>query len=158
MTDNVHSINARQPGNPANELLPATPQQAVALLTSCLALVRPVGMPENEAEDWLAVALGEVASYPADVLAIGASEARRTSTHHAQIVPTICREADAIMAQRLRIARMPKPVWQDRPQLPAPKLTQDAVDRLPAMLVKIGLGCGALAMDADGNLKPAPGG
>lgn len=129
----------------------------MALLTSCLALVRPVGMSESEAEDWLGVALGEVASYPADVLAIGAQEARRTSTHHAQIVPTICRECDAIMAQRLRIARLPHVPRQDVPRLTPPKLTQEAVERMPARLVKIGLGIGALVADEDGRVRPANG-
>jgi hypothetical protein len=125
------------------------------LLSSCLALVRPVGMPDTEADDWLGVALGEVARYPVDVLAIGAQEARRTSTHHSQIVPTICRECDAIMAQRERISRLPHIPRQDTPRLAAPKLTQDAVDRLPAQLVKIGLGCGALETDEHGNVRPA---
>jgi hypothetical protein len=125
------------------------------LLSSCLALVRPVGMTEDEAEDWLSVAMGEMQGYPADVLAIGASEARRTATHHSQIVPTICRECDAIMAQRERLARMPSYTWQDTPRLPAPELTQGDVERLTPLLVKIGLGCGALVTDPDGTIRPA---
>jgi hypothetical protein len=157
VTDNIHSIDEKRPDRRGNGWQPATPQQAVALLTSCLALVRPVGMPESEAEDWLAVALSEVSAYPADVLAIGASEARRTATHHAQIVPTICRECDPIMATRQRLARLPKIPRDDTPRLPAPKLTQDDVGRLSPMLVKIGLGCGALEMDDSGNVVPVNG-
>ena len=155
MSDNIHKISEKQPGRQGSEWQPATPQHAVALLSSCLALVRPVGMPESEADDWLGVALGEVAGYPADVLAIGAQESRRTATHHSQIVPTICRECDAIMAQRQRIASTPRIALTDAPRLPARKLTEDDVARLSPMLVKIGLGCGALAMDADGNVAPA---
>jgi hypothetical protein len=38
---------------------------------------------------------------------------------------------------------------------PAPPITQADVERMPRHLVKIGLACGALERDGNGNVKPA---
>lgn len=37
-----------------------------------------------------------------------------------------------------------------------PQITQADVDAMPPSLIKLGLGCGALVEDADGNIRPAP--
>lgn len=114
-------------------------------------------MTAEEAEDWLRVAVGEVLTYPANVLHYAAGEARRTCTHHSQIVPTIIREADEMLEQQRRVDRhpvvTPLPVSQ---RLPAPQLTQADVDAMPEKLRTIGLACGALIQDGEGNLRPAP--
>jgi hypothetical protein len=123
-------------------------------------LVRPVGMAEAEVEDWLGVAVGTVLDYPAGLLDRACLEARRTCTHHSQIVPTIVREVEALLARdaSLREASAPSnvtrlPVVE---RLPAPRLTQADVDAMPAKLIEIGVKCGALVRDADGNVGPAP--
>lgn len=77
-------------------------EQVVALLTSCLALVRPVGLSDSNARDWLMVAAGEVSHIHADLLTDACAEARRTCTHHGQIVPKIIKETEERMDARRR--------------------------------------------------------
>jgi hypothetical protein len=72
--------------------------QAIALLTTCLALVRPVGFTDDNARDWLRVAAGEIGYIPFGILENACGEARRTATHHAQIVPAIIKYADERLA------------------------------------------------------------
>lgn len=114
-------------------------------------------MSEAEAEDWLGVAVGTVLDYPAGILDRAALEARRTCTHHSQIVPSIIREADALMARdaSLREASVNVAALPVAKRLPAPKVTQADVDAMDAKLVKIGLSCGALIQDGEGNVRPA---
>lgn len=88
----------------------------VGLITACLALVRPVGMPQSEADAWLRVAAQEVADLPLELIDEGCRAARRTCTHHAQIVPTIIRETE----ERLAIMRkLAGPVERETIALPA---------------------------------------
>lgn len=132
----------------------------MALLTSCLSLVRPVGMSEGEAEDWLSVAVGEVLNYPAHVLQAAASEARRTCTHHAQIVPAIIKAAEAAAPRHdpLVSAVQGVPSIASVTALPAPdrRITQEMVEAMSPELVRMGLTCGALIRDADGNVTVNP--
>lgn len=58
-------------------------------LQRCLALVRPVGMTDNAAKDWLAAAVAEVRHVPPATLARACAEVRKTATHHGQIIPAI---------------------------------------------------------------------
>lgn len=115
-------------------------------------------MAEKEVEDWLKVGVGTLLDYPAGILDKAALEARRTCTHHSQIVPTIVREADVLLARNasLREASAPSNVLPIVKRLPPPKLTQADVDAMPAKLIEIGISCGALVRDADGNVGPAP--
>lgn len=46
-------------------------------------------MSEDAATEWLAVAAGEVANMRPTVLKAACAEARKTCTHHGQIIPTI---------------------------------------------------------------------
>lgn len=132
----------------------------MALLTSCLALVRPVGMTEEEAEDWLSVALGVVAEYSATSLRVAARKAQKSCTHHAQIVPTIVEHCEAYGAP----ARIWEGAWQGKDllpapsplALPAPKLTQADVDKMTPELIRMGLTCGALIRDDAGNVLVNP--
>jgi hypothetical protein len=117
-------------------------------------------MGETETGEWLGVAAGDVEHYPAGILDRACLEARRTCTHHSQIVPTVVREADLLMARdaSLREASAPSnvamlPVVK---RLPPPKITQADVDAMSGKLIEIGIKCGALVRDADGNVGPAP--
>ena len=56
-------------------------------LAACFALVRPVGMTEDAATEWLAVAAHELAGYKQWMVESGLKAARKTSTHHGQIIP-----------------------------------------------------------------------
>ncbi len=58
-------------------------------LQRCFALVRPVGMTDSAARDWLAAAAAELRTIPPATLARACSEARKTVTHHGQIIPAI---------------------------------------------------------------------
>lgn len=163
MTDNVHQLPSPQPGRAPfasrSGLRPASTEQAIGLLTGCLALVRPVGMSSDEAEDWLAVASGAVAELPFDLLRDGCETAKRTCTHHGQIISTIHKAVEDRLAQRRRLANSEYiPPARQLTQAPKPKVpfTQADVDCLPPMMVRIGLHCGALIENADGTVSPAP--
>jgi len=58
-------------------------------LQRCFALVRPVGMTDSAARDWLTAAAAEVRHIPPATLARACAEARKTVTHHGQIIPAI---------------------------------------------------------------------
>lgn len=68
-------------------------------ISSCLALVKPVGMSDDMATEWLAVAAGELLDLTRNALKAGCAHARRTCTHHAQIVPTVLAEAALVTRQ-----------------------------------------------------------
>lgn len=162
MDDQITAPNVAQPARQASASLHASPQEVVALLTSCLALVRPVGMTEDEAEDWLSVALGVVAEYSATSLRLAARKAQKTCTHHAQIVPAIVKECEAFGP----ITQIWKGAWTSDTErmiaaptqvcLPAPKLTQADVDVMTPELVRMGLTCGALIRDDQGKVLVNP--
>lgn len=89
------------------KLRPAPVTETVALLSSCLALVKPVGMSGEDAQAWLRVAAGELAHLPSDMLAKGCATARKTCTHHGQIVPAILKDVSEwydTVAEGARIA------------------------------------------------------
>lgn len=91
----------------SEKLQPAPVTETVALLSSCLALVKPVGMSSEDAQAWLRVAAGELAHLPSDMLAKGCATARKTCTHHGQIVPAILKDVGewyATVAEGARIA------------------------------------------------------
>ena len=61
-------------------------------LQRCMALVRPVGMSDGAVRDWIAVAAGEVrdfARYRPQKFQAACDSARKTCTHHGQLIPTI---------------------------------------------------------------------
>lgn len=96
-----------------DHLAPSPVTDAVALLTSCLALVKPVGMSGEDAHAWLRVAAGEVAHLPRDILAAACGEARKVCTHHGQIIPAIIKEGDERLNTRRKIVQ-PMPIPPER--------------------------------------------
>ncbi len=74
-----------QPSAPS----PASVAERVSILSACLARVRPAGMSDDAAHEWLTVCATDVAHLPASVLQQAAREAGRTVTHHGQIIPAI---------------------------------------------------------------------
>ncbi len=71
----------------------ANPAETINHLSANLALVRPVGMSDDMAEEWLAVAATALADIPVDILADAAATARQECSHHGQIVPAIRKAA-----------------------------------------------------------------
>lgn len=114
--------------------LPST-EQAVALLTSCLALVRPVGLSDDNARDWLRVAAGEVSRIDLDLLTEACAEARQHCTHHGQIVPRIIKATTERMEAREAAWRRERELreWDEartRPRLPAPAPWQPTAEEI----------------------------
>lgn len=112
--------------------------QVVALLTSCLALVRPVGLTDDNARDWLRVAAGEVANIDLDLLMEACAEARRSCTHHGQIVPRIVKATEERMAERQRAWQRERELreWDEarkRQSLPSPAPWQPTAAELEAL-------------------------
>lgn len=112
-------------------------------------------MGDGEAVDWLSVALGEVNHYPADVLDYATAEARRTCTHHAQIVPAVIAAAEERMAHRRRMAELSAPI--DLPKLPAPPLLSDEeFDRIVSergLALSSHLDRGVIISNGDGTFR-----
>jgi len=106
----------------------------VALLSTCLALVKPVGMSGEDADAWLRVAAREVAILPPDLLADGCAHARKTCTHHGQIVPAILKETEERLATRRKLASPPEKVEA----LPAPAPWRPTPEELAALKASIG--------------------
>lgn len=77
-----------------------------AALSACLSLVRPVGMTEEETEDWLNVAADTLDDIPAHIVEAGARAARKRCEHHSKIVPAIIEETREALA------------WHNRPKAP----------------------------------------
>lgn len=75
--------------DPDNGLRPHQLPQVMAIVATALALVRPVGMSDDAADEWLALAANELRDVPADLLDEAAAPVRRTCTHHGQIVPAV---------------------------------------------------------------------
>lgn len=115
--------------------------EALALLTTCLALVRPVGFTDDNARDWLMVAVGEVAHIPSGILANACTAARRTATHHAQIIPAIIAAAEPELRERARLDEYV--AGFEYTALPAPPITPPAIEDVRELQTIIG---GAAAM------------
>lgn len=142
-------------------LEPAGLPNTIGRLTACLALVRPVGMSGREAEDWLSAAASTLEHLPLDLLDAACAEARRTCTHHSQIVPAIVAASRPTIEARQRTERLRLATPQLKPLLPrppAPPMTQADVDALPDHFVRLGLKAGFLARDDDGCVRLAPDG
>lgn len=155
--NNVHNLNAHRPGKSGSGLQPVSPSVATAILSSCLSLVRPVGMAEAETDEWLTVAVDAVCHLPESILDQAALVARRTCTHHSQIVPAIIKEADEIMERWRRVDRHPVVnMIPPAQRLPPPRLTQDDCENLSPLLRRIGLSAGYLIENEDGSVSPAP--
>lgn len=136
---NVHNLPAPHwstsgdlsPQTWSAKLKPAPVSDAVALLTTCLALVKPVGMSGEDAQAWLRIAAGEVKHLPRDLLNDGCAAARKTCTHHGQIVPTILKETDERMATRRKLAK-PETVPVER-RIAAPEPWKPTPEELAAI-------------------------
>lgn len=140
-------------------LKPSERGDAIAVLSACLALVRPAGMTGGEAADWLGVAAQTVEHLPFDILQSACLSARKTCTHYSQIVPAIIATGDAALAERRELRAPPVirytlPPAEDR-RFRGPPIRQAEIDRMNPEMIELGLKCGALARDADGNVCPA---
>jgi len=141
-------------------LKPASQRQTIACVSTCLALVRPVGMSDEMASEWLHIASDDLAIFPVDILMAGCKHARRTCDHYSKIVPAVfayCEEAMAMrrLALRPRAAvALPAPKVPNRQPMTADELTWlNGPGELRATLRRLGLSAGALAENEDGTVS-----
>lgn len=123
----------------------------VAMLSASLALVRPVGMAANETSDWLEVALDSLSHLPLPIFEAGVRAARRTCTHHSQIVPAIITETRVALDWHNRpktspVLRLVSPeTFPPNEPLPEPETLMPSLQR-------IGLLNGWLVETPDGRI------
>lgn len=135
-------------------LAPARPDEAVAYLGACFALVRPVGMSDDHAREWLRVAAVDLSEFPADIIERSCAAARREVTDHRGLVPFVAKECVELLDQRRRSMR-PQIVLPALPAIapePAPRLSHEDLQILPPMLRRVGLAAGYLTETDDGVL------
>lgn len=117
---------------------PTDAGRAVALIGTCLALVKPVGMGDADAKTWLRLAAQEVRHLPIDILTESCAAARKVCTHHGQIVPAIIKAGEDWLASRRKMVRHNESM-PPAPRLaaPAPWLpTQEELDELKAVMAE----------------------
>ena len=79
-----------------NSQRPISAAEAAAFVSSCFTLVRPVGMNEAHAKEWIAQAAKELAGFPFGRVESAAGKARTACTHHGQIVPTMIKHMEGM--------------------------------------------------------------
>lgn len=109
--------------------------------------------------EWLTVAVDEVGTIPAKLLAEACQHVRTICDHPAKLIPAIhayagehyetfaWRNRPASTAPRLTVVRPEKPK--------TPKITQGEIDKMPPEMIELGVSCGALVRDQDGNVSAA---
>lgn len=90
---------ALPPKSPSNDYITAS--EVIPPLAACLSLVRPVGMSEDAAAEWLAVAANELSGYRRGSVISALTEARKRCTHHGQIVAFVIKEMEDSTPWRL---------------------------------------------------------
>lgn len=114
--EEINPVLARRPAPalPCSVIEPASREQFRNELTACLALVAPAGMTEEARRDWLLVAWETLGHLPADLLASGCREARKSCDHPSKLVPAIIEATKQGMAWRKESVR------NNVPALPSP--------------------------------------
>ncbi len=111
------NLAAQQKPPAASESEWASVDETITLVSACLALVRPIGMSDSAAAEWLSVAATDLSGYRANLLKAACAEARKTCTHHGQIVPTVIKEMEEMTPFRMGkpLARKPVPTLAPPP-------------------------------------------
>lgn len=152
-SDNIHPFPASRRGRSASVSRPTSPEVGTALLTACLALVRPAGMTDRDVEDWLRVAVQTVGEYPVHLLDRACLEARRTCTHYSQIVPAIVAHIEPILTQLTSIEQFAQPM------LPPPRPLRLSDDEFAHIVAERGLALsshldrGMILSNGDGTFR-----
>lgn len=91
-------------------------ERVVAALFACLALVRPVGMSDGAAKEWVKIATGRVKELPAVRVVAACAGVQRECSHHARIVPMIFEQCQRMAADDADLDRE-----RSQPRLPPPE-------------------------------------
>lgn len=113
---------------------PLSKGEVVNELSACLALVRPVGMGDDAATEWLTVATSEVCDFAQSrpgLFKAACKSVRRECTHHGQIVPGILKRQLYDWERDLGRDSLPAPREQER--LAAPE-TRTLIENAAANL------------------------
>jgi hypothetical protein len=109
-------------------------------------------MDEHEAEEWLGAAVSAIGTVRIDVLDRACLTARRTCTHHSQIVPAVIAEVDSAAAQAARLTE-----WEQPVALPAPRgLSRAEFDELIAERgrgLSVAIDRGEIISNGDGTFR-----
>lgn len=114
MADKRQAVAPLHPLNESERYYPANTDDVIPLLSACFALVRPTGMSDSAADEWLAVAATDLTGYPYFILETACGIARRHVTHHAKLVPAIfdamgqCTYDGKIPARQRNVQALPK--------------------------------------------------
>ncbi|MFC0204714.1 hypothetical protein [Novosphingobium soli] len=123
-----------------------------AMLSASLALVKPAGMTEKEAQDWLDAAYDALSHLPLYIFRDGVRSARLTCDHPAKVVPAVIAATRELMVWHNRpktppVLRLVSPVVPPRDEpLPDPETLMPALKR-------IGLQQGWIVETSDGRLR-----
>lgn len=120
-------------------LAPVGAKQGTAELMACLTLVSPGGMTAEERGQWVSVARQALSGIPADLLAKGASAARRKCRFPSEIVPTIMETIGETwrLRERLRSEAADRDASRDTLRLAKPDYVTPAEAK--AILAQFGL-------------------
>lgn len=131
------------------DLIPSSDEEVLTELTSCLQLVAPVGMGEDEQDTWFEAALKALAGIPLGLLQRGAAAARLRADHPAKIIPTIIGEIGDAWAWRKqhRAATRAEPEQVSK---------HDAISADEAREICERLGVGSFAKPAQPARRPQP--
>lgn len=141
---------------------------AIAQIASCLGLVRPVGMSDGMAEEWVRIAARDLGSFPDSTIAAACQKARMICNHHGKILPTVIAECEALSAAKAR-AKEYSDICYGEPSAALPETfptLRELEDHLrwlngagetPQLLRKTGLGLRALLANDNGTVRFAPG-
>lgn len=140
---------------------------AIAQIASCLALVRPVGMSDGMAEEWVRIASRDLHAFPDRAIAAACQKARMICNHHGKILPTVIEECERITAEVARKREydaLPKEragetahVYPTLQELENHIRWLNGAGQSQQKLRSTGLSLGALIMVEDGRVHPAPG-
>ena len=111
--------NLPAPPRQQSEQSPPSVDEIIAELSRCLTAVRPVGMSDDAAHEWLVVAAADVRHLSLSTLRSACREARAKCDRHSQILAAIL-GSDAVKSE----SQFKALAWDrdvHRPQLEAPR-------------------------------------
>ena len=141
-------------------LEPASRAEVCAHLAGCLAIVRPVSMTDEMAEEWISVGANDLKGrFPNDILEEACRLAREEADHHSKMLKAIIANARQLLERqrhrsRGEIVALPAP-------RKAPPLTESDLEflngdgQLARSMRRIGIAAGSLIENEDGSVSLA---
>ena len=140
-------------------LAPASPAFAAAHLSSCLTLVRPASMTDEQAEEWLAIGAQDLADFPEDVIEMACRHARRVCRFPSEVIPAAvahCEETMRIRRREFRPRMAAEPVRKAVACEPLDIEFLNGSGPMCETLRRLGIASGHLVDNGDGTVSLAP--